>query len=200
MKDVSPPQRPEHDPYKGTKVEPTEEKKEKEEFDRKELKKPENAFAAAIAESFKKFFRLIFGGEARRFKITPLTMMQYIEKILDAFERLKKEDCSQDLDFLNLFSQHWLAFVAASHRFDKASNKEVASFIQEISGYTQGLSHSLSYYLTEYADSEWIPFPFMEMLHNLFEENQKNPKDSQLEKWTNQIREIIRFLKSLEEH
>ena len=133
MSDISPTQRPDHDPYKGTKVEPIEEKKEKEEFDRKEGKKTENAFAAAVTESFKKFLRLIFGGEARRFKITPLTMMQYIEKILDS-------------------------------------------------------------------DSEWIPFPFMKMLHNLFEENQKNPKDSQLEKWTKQIKEIIRSLQSLEEH
>ncbi len=144
-------------------------------------------------------FRLIFK-KILTFFINPseeelyaLYIEDNLEVILKALEKLKTTDYSEDTVYLNFFSKAWHKFLEDTLQFqkDKKIFIEVEAFIEDLADYPKGEAHSFGYYLSEYAGSKWLPFPFMELLQNLHRDHKSEPKISQLSKWTERLREII---------
>ncbi len=94
-----------------------------------------------------------------------------------AFETMKMEDRSQDIEFLNRLSQLWqnvLEDALLLKRFSFLS-KELKNLIDSIQHYPQKQQHSLGYYLAEYAGQKWLPFPFMELIQKIHTEHLQSP-------------------------
>src|SRR5439155_17982387 len=121
-----------------------------------------------------------------------------LEQIQAAFERLKTVDFSQDVSYLNYLSEVWHRFLddAAKIKKDAPFFAKTEEFIEIMQEYPQSEEHSLGYYLAEFAGSEWLPFPFMEILAKLHLEHASNPENSNLRKWTDLLTILIEKIKA----
>lgn len=113
-----------------------------------------------------------------------------------AFDTLKKEDRSQDIQFLNHLSKIWQHLLedAIPFKKDEASLK-FKDLIRKIQHYPENQPHSLGYYLTEYAGQKWIPFPYMELIQKIHQDYEKNPPACALTFWSIYIDELVELLK-----
>lgn len=119
-----------------------------------------------------------------------------LHSLKEAFETLKKEDRSQDVQFLNNLSKIWQHVLEDSLHFKKdIIALKFRDLIQRIQHFPQNQAHTLGYYLTEYAGQKWVPFPYMELIQMIHTEHEKNPTVSALTSWTIRIDELVRLLK-----
>jgi|SRR5579872_626205 len=116
-----------------------------------------------------------------------------------AFETMKKEDRSQDIDFLNRLSQLWQTVLEDALRFKRVSllSKELKNLIDKIQHYPQSQQHTLGYYLAEYAGQKWLPFPFMELIQKIHTEHLQSPRQSALTDWTTQIDNLLLLMRPI---
>ena len=112
-------------------------------------------------------------------------------------ESLTQEDLSQDPNYAQLLSQGWhqlldsinLALFLERKKSDV--HTQLKTLMETFHHYPSHQEHSLGYYMTEFAGKEWLPFPFMEQLHLLFEDHQTHKKESQLSHWIASIDLIL---------
>lgn len=162
---------PEIEPYKESRIDRIEEKKEEGKAPHKPPKKVN--LAAALLTFIKNLLGFV-GGSGK-----VLSLSENILKIKGLLNRLTKEDLSEDLDFLNDLAFSWLDFVESAEK----KGEDIQLFLNEVYAYPAGAAFTLGYYLTEHAGYKWIPYPFMEIIRNLHEEYQNNPTNSKLQKW-----------------
>jgi len=191
---------PKKDPYEKLRLQEIGEqefpnKRKREEEERKLSKK--KIFIGILANILKKIADLIFpktleGSLEMRISVDSL------EKIFAGLNRLKKENFSQDLDYLNTFSQNWHMLLQEMAKLKKSSlhYKKIEQFVQLLQSYPENSAHTLGYYLSEYAGSEWLPLPFMAMLDELHQNYQSNPDQSPLNKWSEELQNLIEEIKS----
>jgi hypothetical protein len=112
-------------------------------------------------------------------------------------EELSKEDKSHIPEFTQRLSTQWQRVCENCSGLEgRARNLDLLStesmnLIKEIHHFPPGEDHTLGYYLTEHAGQEWIPFPFMNMLHDLHEEFLASSEISQMGQWIRKINEIL---------
>lgn len=195
---ISGPPPPPHDPYENIKVNPVESDPHKHDPER-QPKKKQNKSAAVFAhfldklEKIAAFFLQSEGKKGTKHTITAHSIEQDIKHILVALEKLKTEDYSQNVPYLNQLSSWWHQFLhdVGKVRSQLTLSDEIAQFIEQIHDYPEK-EHSLGYYLLEYAGAEWIPFPFMDLLQDLHLEHKKTPMTSSLAKWTRILQSLLR--------
>jgi hypothetical protein len=192
------PIRPGRDPYKDYKVEPLQgDKKEREKFP--PLEKPSGAalLAAYVLQFFRKLFSLFEDQAQENFPIgreqdikTDLTLLRA------AFDILKGQDRSQDIQFLNHLSEIWHRVQEDSFLFRRSSpfSMSLRSLIKQIQNYPPDEEHTLGYYLTEFAGQSWLPFPYMELIQKIHYEHERTPSLSILTVWTAQLNQLIKSL------
>ena len=114
-------------------------------------------------------------------------------QLRDAFELMKGEDRSQDIAFLNRLSKIWHNALEHSLKFRRTNALSIAfrSFVQKIQNYPEGQEHTLGYYLTEYTGEKWLPFPYMELIQRIHEDHVKEPNESALSQWIQELDELI---------
>ena len=128
-------------------------------------------------------------------KATPKQIAEYLSLCSQSVEKLTKENVSQDIDYLEHLANVWMQFLddfAAFPKDNKIIYGKIKSFVDDVMAYPEKTEFSLGYYLSEFAGFEWIPFPYMEILQNLFLQYQKSPRDSVLLQWISQIDEITK--------
>lgn len=110
-----------------------------------------------------------------------------------AFEILKKEDRSEDIQFLNHLSKVWQGVLedALNLQRDSALSAEHKSLIKKIQHFPEHQAHTLGYYLSEYAGQKWIPFPYMELIQKIHSEHEKRSDVSALAEWTALIDRLL---------
>ncbi len=113
-----------------------------------------------------------------------------------AFETLKIEDRNQDVPFLNNLSDIWHRLLEDSLQYQRSDPVYDAfqHFLEDIQTYPPEEEHSFGYYLTEYTGQQWLPFPYMDLIHRIHSEYQNHPKSSALERWTHQLNELRALL------
>jgi hypothetical protein len=116
-------------------------------------------------------------------------------KLKTSLEILKKEDRSQDMEFLSHLAKMWRQSLEDSLHF---TNNETAlkfkTLAKKIQHYPENQTHTFGYYLAEYINPKWIPFPYMELIQKIHTEHENNPTSSSLAEWTNLIDEIASLL------
>lgn len=104
-----------------------------------------------------------------------------------SFEILKKEDRSQDTQFLNHLSEVWNQTLTHAIR-----HRELQPLIQDIQSYPKGQDHTFGYYLSEKgSDQLWLPLPYMELIQKIHWEHTVEPDISALTQWTRQLDILI---------
>ncbi|PIS02637.1 MAG: hypothetical protein COT85_04265 [Chlamydiae bacterium CG10_big_fil_rev_8_21_14_0_10_42_34] len=130
------------------------------------------------------------------FKSSETQANKNLQALKSLFEILKIEDRSQDLQFLGELSTIWRQILEDSLHFKNDFISPLfKKLINNIQRYPENLPHTFGYYLSEYADQKWIPFPYMELIQTIHTEHTKNPTSSLLNEWTSIIDEIALLLK-----
>jgi hypothetical protein len=111
-----------------------------------------------------------------------------------AFEILKNEDRSQDVDFLNELAKIWNQVLETTLHLDAEVSAPFKILAKKILHYPENQTHTLGYYLTEYAGQKWVPFPYMELIQKIHSEHEKNPSSSPLTEWVQLIDEALSLL------
>ncbi len=195
------------DPYEDIKIQKIERDKEEKE----KLKKSEEKNKAKAAFFlwlhlmlfFKRLTKALLGPtEAIKKKNVFADLLIHIEKIKDCLERLKTIDFSQDMQYLSYFSECWHQFLEDAVQIKKTTPffHMLEHFIQEMQEYPTKQEHSLGYYLAEFAGSDWVPFPFMELLSGLHREHMTRAETSHLQRWTASLKDLTNYIKSQAEN
>jgi hypothetical protein len=187
------------DPFKKPfRVDPTEEEKQVQEEDEKKEKKKskknlkEGSFLLQMLQKTIDFF-LEFPG---KLKSNEKNTKEHLLTLKKYFEILQKEDRSQDVQFLNELSKIWpLILEDALHFQQGAAADSFKKLLKKMQQYPAHQTHTLGYYLVEYAGQKWIPFPYMELIQKMHTEHQKNPKESVLKDLVDHIDQLIVLLK-----
>lgn len=124
-----------------------------------------------------------------------------LELELSAFKNvlvdLTKKDVSRDPDYAQHLSQVWHQLLESANLVEFLERKktdvlvQLKTLIETFNHYPAKQEHSLGYYMTEFAGKEWLPFPFMEQLHLLYEDFASHKKESQLFHWISSIDLIL---------
>ena len=180
------------DPYKHLKISGIEEKKFIEEFEEKKEKLKKSKKDAFIFFLAKKLLSFL---PRRSTQSAIKNMQEDLITLHMLLEKLTITDKSQDTEYLQKLSTCWKSFL---HHFMPVAMKKhplilaIREFFDMIHTYPNFHQFSLGYYLSSYAGKKWVPFPFMEMLHNLFIENEQDPEKSHLQQWLQKIEDILK--------
>lgn len=157
------------DPYEKFRSEEIGEKKILEEEEKKENsknKKEENNFLVnAILFLFKKITDLF-----SEVKETDLSFSNAIKNFKGNLEKLEKSDVSEDSKYIADLSLSWIIFIKTYEEHFLKQNKhlpQVDLLIKEINEYPTAQEYSLGYYLNQYKEKNWHPYPFMNLLKEL---------------------------------
>lgn len=184
------------DPFKHVKVDRVEEKPR--EYQKKAIK-PQSVskktflyltFLNVLKSAFKIFSN---GKKPQNIKKTPLE--GELKALKSSLQALKTDNLSQNPNFLNQLAFVWLKFLKDFNFFilkDKEITEKIKKLIHGINTYPKGSEFSLGYYLSKFAGYKWVPFPFMEILQDLFLEHQKDNKTSNLQKWTTILEDLLK--------
>lgn len=190
------------DPFdKKLRVEPIEEDKLAKNKREKEPDSEITEEKLAVASSLLQMFRKTVDSFLEASESAEPSAKNATENLLllkKAFETLKKEDRSEDAPFLNELSKIWHHVLEDALHFQgtTALAEHFKTLVRKIQNFPQNQTHTLGYYLAEYAGQKWIPFPYMELIANIHSEHEKSPPYSALNQWTQLIDEIIVLLKS----
>jgi hypothetical protein len=83
--------------------------------------------------------------------------------------------------------------VAVSLDVSAEKIQDIKILIEQISQYPYDADHPLKYYFNSFVGKDWIPFPFMDMLKELYDEHQRSPASSHLSSWIALIDDILFF-------
>ncbi len=179
---------PPPDPYERYRIESVGKEPHKQNPDAKEEPASLNnrwgvgaSILASLKRIFKRFLKLPVFLDVRE-KAAHKTL----RSLKTAFDVLKLEDRSEDIEFLRHLSNLWLALLEEGN-----DDPMIRGFLKEIERYPEYQVHTFGYYLSEYAGQQWIPFPYMELLHDIHKSHEKSPSDSALTKWTQQIEQLL---------
>jgi hypothetical protein len=179
--------------YENMKIEKITDKHQKDEEElkrQKEMDLAKGAFLMLVKTYLLRLKRVLSkSGKTKQAAIKDL------KELKKSLERLTKENASQDIDYLEHLANVWMQFLddfAAFPKDNKILYAKIKSFVDCVMAYPEKTEYSLGYYLSEFAGFEWIPFPYMEILQNLFLQYQKSPKDSILQEWIGKIDEITK--------
>lgn len=138
----------------------------------KRNRKDNKGIHALIASSLKKIVDLFSLSSERSISSAEKTFIEDdLEKLKQAFIKLKEEDLSQNVEFLKALSFVWHDFMKNYHFLYR--NKESIIFqkidelVQKISSYPKGEEKTMGFYLSHFAGEEWLPFPYMKILQKL---------------------------------
>jgi hypothetical protein len=168
-------------------------KKSKEEYVKEKKEIPKSLLFASLMIFMKKFISLFSPKVKSR---TLLIDKQQIVEDLLSFRKMLQilghEDQSHNPEFTQQLSELWHNLLNASQQKHekKLPYSKLQTFIDRIYAYPPSEDHSLGYYLTEYAGKEWLPFPFMDILHQLHQQYQENSQVNELNLWISQLKEI----------
>ena len=123
------------------------------------------------------------------------------QRLLERFslllEQLKEKDLSQNLEFLTslaLTYQHLLDDWSEHPTDTENADYLFFMFTQKLNTYPNDKDMSLHKYLAKTRAVEWLPFPFMDILHTLHREAVTSPDHCHLSLWISQLTSIYKAL------
>jgi len=124
-----------------------------------------------------------------------------LSALKNALAELTKKDVSRDAEYVQHLSHVWHQLIDNVTVVEFLSRKksdisvQLKTLIETFNHYPARQEHSLGYYMTNFAGKEWLPFPFMEQLHLLYEDYHSHKKESQLHHWISSIDLILALIK-----
>ncbi len=185
------------DPFEHVKIQKIEEIGKDEEKEKKALTQKPVTKKLFVYLTLLKIFSnslKIFKNTKKPKEIDQTPIHQEIQTIKSSLEALKEKDLCQNTEFMNFFAFIWMKFLKDYDDYTLKST-EITSLIKklisEINLYPKDTDFTLGYYISEFAGYKWIPFPYMEILQNLYLEYIKDPEKSHLKAWVDILDEIL---------
>jgi hypothetical protein len=119
----------------------------------------------------------------------------------DLLLQLSKMDVSDHVPYVQQLSSAWHRLLKVIHVMELLERKEsdflkkVKETLSQIRSYPPSSDHPLGFYLEQSPGPQWLPFPFIEILHQLHEEAAVKQKTGYLQQWC----EILELLISKKE-
>jgi hypothetical protein len=180
------------DPYKDIHVPRVERKKYLEEEGGGKPPPPKkNLILIAILSFFKKFVKIFGKTSKKEEKIS--SFKTAIKSLKTCMKNLSEKDLSKDSHFLKKFSDSFKSFLDEYdllYLMKKQKNEKVEKLLKEINNFYAKQEYPLGYYLKEYREENWHPFPFMEILKTLHLDYKKNESKSTLFTWISYLAEL----------
>lgn len=188
---------PRKNPYEDIFSQSTQKDKADEEKLFSQKKESSPGFEAIALNAMKKIIDLFTLSTERTISQAEQTFIEDdLKKLRDDFEKLKKIDFSQNPPFLNSLSLTWHDFLKNYKNLYANStspmHQKIEKLIHSISSYPETAENNMGYYLSEYAGETWLPFPYMDILQKL---HQEQGDDSHLNQWIDLINDIISDIK-----
>lgn len=158
---------------------------------------------ATLFSTIKKIINKIGNSNVSDAISNPAKLKKDLKALRDLLLILCHNDQSHNSDYLYNLSELWHGLLSDFSNIDVAdrNNIPLAGKINDLTAdilhYPTDEDHSLGYYLTEHAGREWIPFPLMNLLQDLYKQHQKKPIDSKLTYWASQLNDIISDLDAM---
>jgi hypothetical protein len=149
---------------------------------------------ATLLSYFKKVLStLSFKGKEGLIFLDEEHLLEHVRAFRELLMILSTEDQSHNPNYTQQLSTLWhnLLDDCNSLSASSATLDKIRFFITQIQNYPPGADHSLGYYFTEYAGKEWIPFPFMELLQHLHDQNKADREHSILSNWVALLTDIL---------
>jgi hypothetical protein len=190
----------EPDRYENIPINPIEkDKKSKEEYPKRFPDEPsQSQIFATLISYFKKMIALFGFKEGEDFLwLGQHKLFEHLAAFRTQLHILTLQDESYNPEFTQQLTELWHNLVddcnSVSASLDVSSRviNNIKFLISQIYQYPSGADHTLGYYFDAYAGKEWTPFPFMDMLKDLYEGHQLAPYTSQLSKWIFLLDEIL---------
>ncbi|MCF7851912.1 MAG: hypothetical protein K9M07_01575 [Simkaniaceae bacterium] len=112
-------------------------------------------------------------------------VIQHLKNLRTLFRILQEENLSQSLDYALKLSKAWNGILnyqtlATSKEMRADAYEKITKLVELFARFPTADEHALGHYLANYAGENWLPFPFMGILNDLYEENLQNAKRSNL--------------------
>jgi hypothetical protein len=183
------------DPFERKKVEKTEEKQSKEDskkFKNKPVLKKMFIYLTVI-NSMSNVLNY-FTKNNKKKSLESSSILNDLMLFQKSLHSLMEKDLSNDPEFLNYLAYIWIKLLNDFNQSEIKNDQikdTLKKFIFLIKNYPKNQEFTLGYYLSNLAGYKWVPFPYMEMLKNLYLENKKDPNTGNLRKWVEEINNLI---------
>ena len=129
-------------------------------------------------------------------------LLKELESIRKLLVTLRNKNESKNLKYIEDFSKTWDSFKKTCSPINKTTDNnsiielKILSLIKNVENFPKTEDLTLGYYLSEYNKENWAPFPFMDILETLHNEEQNPLKKGILTYWitlTEELSEELSF-------
>jgi CRISPR/Cas system CSM-associated protein Csm2 small subunit len=163
--------------------------------------RPPFVFITLVLDFLQKISNLFLKKSKRQKEIVDKKqVIKDLKQLKALFQDLKNRDISHRSDFVEILAHTWVRLVddwrcfKLFQRENPLEYTQLRQLIEMIRSYPSNTDHTIGYYLHKHVGEKWFPYPFMEILEQLHEENQFNKQDSHLSIWVNTIDELLSLL------
>lgn len=120
-----------------------------------------------------------------------------VKEFKNFLEIMKGRDHSGEVSFCKQFAESWVRLLQDMHvlahtkKIVSIDPKKLAVLVSEINNYPPNEDHKLGYYLTSIATKDWLPFPFREIIKQLYSDHVVNQQNSFISKWMELIEDLL---------
>lgn len=121
----------------------------------------------------------------------------YLKQFRDNLFRLSQEDLSFDPTFMHDLAESWHSLIEASNlielldRDQRPETDELKKLLKTIAEHPPKNDQSFGLYMTKFIGEKWLPFPFIELLHELHASFQTHPQSNPLISWIQDLDHLI---------
>ncbi len=127
------------------------------------------------------------------------TLGAIVKDFSSKFEVLMEHNESQNYQFVQSMSDLWHQIIQYINDADLLMQPPkhvdpLKSVMKQIFQFPHKADHSFGYYLSEYAGTKWLPFPFMDLMNKLHEDAIMHGSKSILADWSRSLNLILESL------
>jgi hypothetical protein len=166
----------------------------KQNFEELDKKSPEQLLMAYFCLHIKKnLLFLIDSAKAQKDFFLLQGLKDVLLDLKNILSQLTAEDLSANQEFVIILSKTWhllLQNVESLKILEKNNNTQlyyIKTLVTTITNYPPKEEYSLGFYLANSVDKNWLPFPLIEILHNLHKDFNTSKEKSVLFQWISYI-------------
>ena len=176
-------------------------RKEKEKYKQLTPKDEQKILHATFFSYLKKIFDTFSPSKELAGKVVDQQkIIAHLKTFKSLLSKLQKTDLSKSIEYAIELSACWCQLLEGFDTIEimeRKNAKNVALFrkmMDTVKNHPEASEHRFGFYLVQHAGKDWLPFPFIEILKDLHDE--QDAKTSTLHSWNHLIDEVITELQN----
>lgn len=129
--------------------------------------------------------------EHKSYQAIYIDLFPRLKKLLNALIFISEHRIDKEIEFLSEMSFTWNQIRAILAKNPSLVDKKIHHILEDIHAYSCNSPYTFGYYLSEQVGEKWIPFPFLEMLQNLYDDHQTHQEKSLLHSWISKLQSVV---------